>query len=211
MKYLILKRGAKTIAEKKLDELPVKFKVGAAYSHILTENDRKVSVPHLEVERHKRDIFIQDLGSAFGTFVNGTAVERRYTLQDGDVISLGEHTLAFVERENSQDLPEESSDSTSLTTGPEYELVALQGPYKGTRYALADTVTHIGRERDNHVVLRQTPDGSVDNSISRKHAAVSYRNGRSYEREIKRGNGTLLIGERFTNDEETRLNPDDEN
>lgn len=56
-------------------------------------NDVGVSRQHACVERRGENVFVRDLESANGTYVNGELVTRDYRLQDGDKITLGTTTI----------------------------------------------------------------------------------------------------------------------
>ena len=58
-------------------------------------NDAEVSRQHAEVRREDGGFSIVDLGSLNGTKVNGAGVKAPRALQDGDVISIGTHTITF--------------------------------------------------------------------------------------------------------------------
>lgn len=56
-------------------------------------NDVGVSRQHVRVEARGEDVFVRDLDSANGTFINGTQVTGDYQLADGDKITLGTTTI----------------------------------------------------------------------------------------------------------------------
>jgi hypothetical protein len=58
-------------------------------------NDQEVSRQHAEVRREDGGFVIVDLGSLNGTKVNGAGVKAPRPLEDGDVITIGAHTLRF--------------------------------------------------------------------------------------------------------------------
>ena len=60
--------------------------------------DRAVSRPHAQVEWQDDRFTLTDLESANGTLVNGEMIAEPTTLQDGDVLELGETTLLFRAR-----------------------------------------------------------------------------------------------------------------
>jgi pSer/pThr/pTyr-binding forkhead associated (FHA) protein/subtilisin family serine protease len=70
--------------------------IGRAADCGLCLSDGQVSRHHAQLEPGTEGIRLVDLDSANGTRVNGRLV-RRYLLQDGDVISLGESRLVFHE------------------------------------------------------------------------------------------------------------------
>lgn len=56
-------------------------------------NDLGVSRHHVRVESRGDEVFVRDLGSANGTFINGLQVTSDYRLADGDKITLGTTTI----------------------------------------------------------------------------------------------------------------------
>jgi hypothetical protein len=58
-------------------------------------NDQEVSRQHAEVRREDGQFLVVDLGSLNGTKVNGAGVKAPRPLEDGDVITIGAHTLRF--------------------------------------------------------------------------------------------------------------------
>ena len=56
-------------------------------------NDVGVSRKHARLKREGEDVFVEDLESANGTFINGRKVGGAYQLQDGDKITLGTTTI----------------------------------------------------------------------------------------------------------------------
>jgi hypothetical protein len=59
--------------------------------------DSSVEQRHAEVVKENGQYFIEDKGTAAGTFVNKTRVIGRQTLADGDVIDVGRTTIVFSE------------------------------------------------------------------------------------------------------------------
>ena len=60
--------------------------------------DHALSRPHAKIERQDDDFTLTDLGSANGTRVNGTKITEPTSLQDGDVITMGQTTFLFRTR-----------------------------------------------------------------------------------------------------------------
>jgi hypothetical protein len=58
-------------------------------------NDQAISRQHAEVRREEDGFILVDLGSLNGTKVNGAGVKAPRTLQDGDQIRIGAHTIVF--------------------------------------------------------------------------------------------------------------------
>jgi serine phosphatase RsbU (regulator of sigma subunit) len=72
--------------------------------------DQWLSRHHAEVRRQDGAFYLQDLGSKNGTLLNGEPVGDVRRLRHGDVITLGEHRLTFVEAgEEEDDAPPEGT------------------------------------------------------------------------------------------------------
>ena len=59
------------------------------------DHDEYVSAQHARVEPRPDGVWIQDLGSTNGTFINGDRLTKPRLLQPGDVIRVGETDLRF--------------------------------------------------------------------------------------------------------------------
>lgn len=70
--------------------------------------DRLVSRKHAVIIREGGDIWIEDLGSKHGTYVNDARIEGRARLQQGDVIRVGDTTIRLA-------VPEELPPDLSLS------------------------------------------------------------------------------------------------
>jgi phosphoserine phosphatase RsbU/P len=68
--------------------------------------DQWLSRQHAEIRRREGGFFVTDLGSKNGTLLNGAPTRTERRLEDGDVITLGEHVLTFNDDQAAQDAPE---------------------------------------------------------------------------------------------------------
>ena len=75
-----------------IDHLP--YNLGRALDNDLVLEDRRVSRHHAQIKETRGHLYIHDLESTNGTFVNRERVNQR-VLGDGDVISLGGCELTF--------------------------------------------------------------------------------------------------------------------
>jgi pSer/pThr/pTyr-binding forkhead associated (FHA) protein len=92
-----------------------------------------------------------------------------------------------------------------------YYLLAIHGPYLGKRYQLNFGETKIGRDgRLNDIVIRQNKKGEVDPSISRRHATVSYHDGKFSLMDKRSQSRTYLNQQKLAETDELRLVPGDE-
>jgi pSer/pThr/pTyr-binding forkhead associated (FHA) protein len=68
--------------------------IGRLPDNTVVIDNPAVSSRHARVMRDGDDFILEDLKSTNGTFVNGTRITR-HTLQDGDVVLVGKHSIAF--------------------------------------------------------------------------------------------------------------------
>ena len=67
----------------------------AAGNDVSLENDEYASTRHARIEPRHDGVWVDDIGSTNGTFVNGIRVTRPRRLAPGDVIRIGETDLRF--------------------------------------------------------------------------------------------------------------------
>jgi pSer/pThr/pTyr-binding forkhead associated (FHA) protein len=67
--------------------------IGRDPIHPLTIDDVKVSRDHARIFCEGEQLFIEDLGSTNGTFINGKRVSKPAQLRSGDLVSLGENNV----------------------------------------------------------------------------------------------------------------------
>ncbi|NDP39315.1 MAG: FHA domain-containing protein [Rhodoferax sp.] len=82
------------------------------YNDIVIDN-LAVSGEHAAVQMTGGEVYLEDLNSTNGTYVNGKAVKRQL-LQDGDAVEVGKYKIKFV-----SDAPAENSAATRMASaGP---------------------------------------------------------------------------------------------
>ena len=89
--YLIVLSGPEVGRMHKIDSLEVTL--GRSQGTEMRINDVGVSRRHARVVREGASVFIEDMGSANGTFLNGDRLTNRLQLRDGDKITLGSTTI----------------------------------------------------------------------------------------------------------------------
>jgi pSer/pThr/pTyr-binding forkhead associated (FHA) protein len=62
---------------------------------VALEGDEFASARHVRVEPRRDGVWVSDLGSTNGTFVNGVQIDRPRKLVDGDVVRVGETELRY--------------------------------------------------------------------------------------------------------------------
>lgn len=83
------------------------------YNDIVIDN-LAVSGEHAVMQMSGMDVFLEDLNSTNGTYVNGKLI-KKHALQHGDVITVGHHALRFVDGEAEE--PQDEFEKT-MVIGP---------------------------------------------------------------------------------------------
>jgi FHA domain len=76
-----------------------RMSIGRSPDAAIFLDDVTVSRNHALVVRRKDGLFIDDLGSLNGTYVNRRRIES-HKLEDGDEIQIGKYKLSFLEKES---------------------------------------------------------------------------------------------------------------
>lgn len=151
--------------------------IGRINSDIVIE-DMRISREHLRVENKNAVLYITDLESSNGTFVNNKrlAPNSEYKCKEGDTILLSSDIRLIINNQNNFDI----SDSFTFENN-------IKNWFKNKSKVI------IGRHVECDVVL------SNDFSISRQHAVISLENNRYYIEDLNSTNGTFVNGERIHN------------
>jgi len=118
--YLIDSAGQEHL----LDHLPVK--IGRAVENEVVIISKRVSREHARIWREGRHIFLEDLGSTNGTFLNDERVLAPSALRDGDRILVGDVSFVFHDPET----------TTVETPFPELEVNVNAGVVRVNRIAV---------------------------------------------------------------------------
>ena len=77
-----------------LDASPLTVGRGAQ-NDVSIEGDEFASARHVRVEPRRDGVWVSDIGSTNGTYVNGVRIDRPRKLAQGDVVRVGETELRF--------------------------------------------------------------------------------------------------------------------
>ena len=155
------------------------------------ENDNGVRIPFPGVSRHHAKItydgkgyWVEDVGSANGTFLNGRRVEKKERLEHLDVLSLGRKTnLIFVRRKM------EASRVTRRGI-KNASLEIMDGLEAGTRKEIPRGAITIGRSNSNNVVA----DSQL---VSKIHVRLEQSGVQLLLIDLQSSNGTFINGEKI--------------
>jgi pSer/pThr/pTyr-binding forkhead associated (FHA) protein len=171
--------------------------VGRAATSDIVLRDGKASRAHARFECGPGGCFVVDLGSANGTRVNGSRVER-VRLQTGDSIQIGDTLARFdaaaleLDAEETRVDTEAELEATLVATPVPMQLedtrsprLAVHMPGRTWEVALIKDAVTIGRHPDNDIVLPAQ-------KVSRHHAVIERRGDGFRVRDLRSDNGTYV-------------------
>lgn len=151
---------------------------GAGCGCRVPRSDRFVSPRHALLEKAEEGVFISDLGSMNGIYLNGQPVSGRRKVAAGEVYSIG-GTLMYVEVDDSAEREEGEK---------EHRLEQLSGGDRGRMWRLTAERTVVGSAADADIRI-------PDLLVSRHHAAFELKpDGSCWIRDLKSRNGTKVNG-----------------
>ncbi|MCS6884125.1 MAG: SpoIIE family protein phosphatase [Acidobacteriota bacterium] len=153
MAKLLLERPGNESREIKLTK--VKISIGRSSRNDICVNDPYASRLHAEIRKDGKIYYLTDLGSANGTFCNGTRVTGTIPIKVGDVVQIGETRLSLVSDSSSG-----SSNEIMLSDDrvqPEAELTISSTRHTSDIFAILKEVT--GGEQARSISKRQ-PDNT---------------------------------------------------
>src|SRR5215210_2242560 len=93
----------------------LRITIGRSARNDVCVPDPFASRVHAEVRREGDQYFLQDLGSANGTYYNGSRLEQQVVLTHGGRIQIGETEIVFKDKATERELPSASiEEATSL-------------------------------------------------------------------------------------------------
>jgi len=133
---ILLASGGRTVAERSLS--PGRLIIGRTAANDLQVESRFVSRHHCQIVTSQHSCVIEDLNSTNGIFLHSKRV-RSHNLNDGDVITIGQHELLYIdERSLVQRVPGDQQ-SSSMPQGS-----AAGGPQEASADAEADADADAG-------------------------------------------------------------------
>jgi hypothetical protein len=94
-RLVVLESQVLTVGEEfPLDSRPLTVGRGAR-NDVSIEGDEFASARHVRIEPRRDGVWVSDVGSTNGTYVNGERIDRPRKLERGDVVRVGETELRF--------------------------------------------------------------------------------------------------------------------
>ena len=121
-----------------------------------------ISGEHAVVQMSGNGVFIEDLNSTNGTYVNGVTVKRQQ-LHHHDVVEIGKYSLQYVdEGSSSNSLDAAATDGAAAGAAPANALIrVISGIAVGREIALVKLVTTIGKPGVAVATITKNLDGFV--------------------------------------------------
>lgn len=139
------------------------------------------------------------------------AAGHRHAEEEIEIEDLEKEFSEALGKNNMADASPASGAAAGMYEKSPYYLLAIHGPYTGKKYQLNFGETKIGRDgRLNDIVIRQNKKGQVDPSISRRHATISYHDGKFSLTDKRSQSRTFLNQQKLAETDELRLAPGDE-
>jgi len=162
---LVLRFKGATIQEYPLEN--EETTIGRKPNNTIEIDNLAVSSLHARVLKIGSKTILEDMGSTNGTLVNHRSI-RKYVLQYGDIITIGKHSLAFVDIQETEipNLSDEEAevdmDKTMIISSVDREAMLLDahksaihmplgavqivmGPQAGKSFDLISSITSIGK------------------------------------------------------------------
>ncbi|MGD8423601.1 MAG: FHA domain-containing protein [Gammaproteobacteria bacterium] len=185
MSRLILSLQGQTLAEYNMTK--ERYTVGRLPDNDVRIDNPAVSGHHSLIINILNDSFLEDLNSTNGTYVNGRLI-KKHALQHGDVITIGQHQIRFVE-ENVDEADQEEFEKTMVINprtqsqvamehareavtaaaksndgeaGKSVEIAKLQvlsGQFAGRELELVKALTTLGRQGGQVAAITRRSDG----------------------------------------------------
>ena len=151
-------------------EIASRMIIGTARDCQIVLQDPTASDAHAQITRHAHSIYIRDLGSTSGTWVNQRPVSTPIELKNGDQIRVGQTTFVVrMDTGTRTSMPAMSMMSLPpIAEGP--RLIVRSGSGIGLTFAVGNGRTTIGRSYEATVRLD-------DPSIAPMHAAIELAGG----------------------------------
>lgn len=136
------------------------------YNDIVIDN-LAVSGEHAVMQMSGADVFLEDLNSTNGTYVNGKAIKKQ-PLQNGDTVEIGKYKIKFVHDGASDNYEKTMVINSGAVVAPEpapgvgnAAIKVMSGAAVGREVPLVKVVTTIGKPGVAVAAITRRPHGYV--------------------------------------------------
>lgn len=124
------------------------------YNDVVIDN-LAISGEHAVLQLAGQEVFIEDLNSTNGTYVNGKSV-KKHLLQHNDVIEIGKYHIQYA-----SELPQAALEGIDATSTGTALIRVMSGSAAGREVALLKVVTTIGKPGIAVAAITKRPHGFV--------------------------------------------------
>ncbi len=175
-----------------IDLARTEYDIGRAEQNAIRLTERNISRRHARIWSEGDSWYIEDCGSATGTFRNGMEVRTAVALAKGDQLRLGDYSLWLTDGTEAAVPAPRAHETTRV--GPRSRrdlrsrdrLVVVEGPGAGYQYPLGPERLLVGRGEECDIAL-------ADTSVSRVHIDIERMPGGSYRVEDQDSSNGLRI------------------
>ncbi|MFQ6113113.1 MAG: FHA domain-containing protein [bacterium] len=133
---------------------------------------------------------------------------------ENDVLLQSEHPATTKSEVTDEDIPfkaNKKKPSPRKEELPTHYLLGIYGPYSGKKFKLKHPETRIGRDRKlNDIVIKKNSKGEIDQSISRRHAKITFRNNKYYVTDKRSKSRTYVNQKKLDVKDVVQIEPGDE-
>jgi NADPH-dependent 2,4-dienoyl-CoA reductase/sulfur reductase-like enzyme/pSer/pThr/pTyr-binding forkhead associated (FHA) protein len=167
--------------------------------------DPAVSSTHAQITLHEGALYLRDLGSRNGTWVNAQQVTTPYLLRDGDVVHVGETDLSFrsVGGRVAEAPPVAAPEPIAAAEPPAPKTLRLRaesGSLAGQTFELTPPEVMIGRDPEADISISE-------GTVSWRHAKLAPSGSGWSVTDLDSTNGTALNGQSLEANREYPLEP----
>jgi pSer/pThr/pTyr-binding forkhead associated (FHA) protein len=165
--------------------------------------DPAVSYTHAQITLHGGALYLRDLGSRNGTWVNAQLVTTPHQLRDGDVVHVGETDLTF-RSVGGRGAPQPPPAAPAEPAAPKaLRLRVESGPLAGQTFPLTPPEVVIGRDPDAGISISE-------GTVSWRHAKLAPSASGWSVTDLGSTNGTAVNGRALEANREHPLEPGSE-
>ena len=183
-------QAQRTVVDMVRDE----YTIGRTEDADVSLAERNISRKHARITLVEKQWILQDLDSENGTGLNGEKVEGSIPLDHGDRLYLGDYVIELIDETRAPpEVPVSSEDETTRHAARpglsnKDRLAVIEGPGRGTLFALTKRQLFIGRGDECDIEL-------ADTSVSRVHARIErVEDGRHLITDENSSNGIRING-----------------
>lgn len=203
MPEIVVKLGDRIVNRYRFDTEVLS--IGRARDNDIVIENLSVSRNHARIKREGTNFILTDMKSANGTLVNGRKVTKT-PLKDNDKLTVGKHTLIFLELEETRVTeeapagrerkapppprrsPRETSRMPRQPSPPMAGVLSItKGRQQGREFHVTAEETTVGRSSRNHLRVE-------DWQVSNQHFSITKEGGAFILRDLGSWRGTLING-----------------